>query len=238
MNMRKLILPLLIVTVPAFATGKLFVVVHTTDAIVRNYVCSNGLDGTDNGILVGSAMASSGSFIWHAVGGVAPYRVISPVNSAMGGCITVMDAEGETATGCGTVKVKRINIPVNCENGNQPLPAPAKAKEVKKPQGEVVPTDSMGPVTPVTNDPVELTTKGGAVDTKTPVKRNPTTTPAPTPRPHGSAPVNREPLKGNGQSIGTHSGTTITRPSVPRGTTNTGGSGTNNGTTVTPMKPY
>lgn len=236
--MKVLIFPLLIASIPAMATGTLFVVVHTTDAVVKNYVCSDGLNGTDDGPVVRSSMDSQGSFIWHAVGGTAPYTQISgPSQGSMGGCVTVMDAEGQIATGCGTVGVVKINVPFNCGT-NEPLPIPPakRDQEEKKPGTEAKLRPTTGPLDPVSNDPVEVTTgttTGGVTGTKTPVRN-----PGPThrPKPTTKTPDRTGTQRPTGNNSGTHtSGSTspaATRPS----TGNTGGTGGSNVTSTPPRQ--
>jgi hypothetical protein len=233
--MKALLLPLIIATVPAMATGKLFVVVHTTDAVVKNYVCSDGLNGTENGTVVRSSMASQGSFVWHAVGGTAPYTVVSgPAQGNMGGCITVMDAEGHTATGCGVVGVVKVDVPFNCETNEPMLTAPPKRdKEVKKPTTEAKPDGpTTGPLEPVSNDPVEVTTgtTGGVIGTKTPVRN-----PGPThrPKPTSKSPNRDGTHRPTGNSMGTH---TTSHGTTKPNNGNTGGSNGSSGTTSPPRQ--
>jgi hypothetical protein len=233
--MKALLLPLMIATVPAMATGKLFVVVHTTDAVVKNYVCSDGLNGTENGTVVRSSMASQGSFVWHAVGGTAPYTVVSgPAQGNMGGCITVMDAEGQTATGCGVVGVVKVDVPFNCETNELMPSTPTKRhSEVNKPATEAQSGPTTGPVKPVSNDPVEVTTgttTGGVTTTKTPVRN-----PGPT---HRHKPTSKSPNRDGthrptGNTIGTH---TTSNGTTKPNNGNTGGSNGSSGTTSPPRQ--
>lgn len=235
--MKALLLPLMIATVPAMATGKLFVVVHTTDAVVKNYVCSDGLNGTENGTVVRSSMASQGSFVWHAVGGTAPYTVVSgPAQGNMGGCITVMDAEGQTATGCGVVGVVKVDVPFNCET-NEPMLAapPQRDKEVKKPASESKAPPTTGPFDPVSNDPVEITTgtKGGVTTTKTPV-RNPG--PTPRPRPTTKTPNRTVTPRPSGNTTITHGTGNTNHGTRTPNNGNSGGNGGSSGTTSSPRQ--
>lgn len=233
--MRTWLLPLALLPLSVIAEGKLFVVVHTTDAVVNNYVCSLE-DGTGEAVVVKQTMASSGHFYWHAVGGVAPYTVISPANGTMGGCVTVRDAEGNVATGCGVVGVKQVEIPFNCANEDDPA-TPVKRdrnKPVRTPATTEAPTPK-GPVTGVTNDPVEdppPVTNGGDGTTVRPVDRTPMPDPGTRPDPTGKKPMNRVPphkVHGQGGSMGVQGGGITHTTTAPRAVPNTGGGGTGSG---------
>lgn len=116
--MRTLVLPLLMAALSATASKpeKMFVVIHTTDMVIVNYICyDNANSGADNPIL-GSSIRSTGGYNWHVVGGVAPYTIIkNEMRTMTGGCITVMDAEGTIATSCGTIGVREERQQINCQ---------------------------------------------------------------------------------------------------------------------------
>ncbi len=114
--MRTLIYPLLLGSLSAAASGpdNFHVVVRTTDRMVVNYVCGEATGAGQTGIIVRTEVKAKGNFNWHVVGGVAPYTVLRNEAGAGGGCITVMDAEGHTATGCGTINTVSENLSVDC----------------------------------------------------------------------------------------------------------------------------
>lgn len=115
--MRKVILPLFLAALPAFASGpaKMQVVVHSTDKVVRDYVCNTNNGAGAEATVFRTEVTSQGGFTWHVVGGVAPYRVIQNDENTMKGCITVMDAEGQIATGCSMVGLQRVRVAVDCQ---------------------------------------------------------------------------------------------------------------------------
>jgi hypothetical protein len=118
--MRTLMIPLALVVMPAFAvrpTNSLFVVVHSIDRVVADYVCSGQFAGTSpDALAFRSVVLSQGSMTWHATGGTAPYRVISDVSNGGGECITVMDADGNTASGCGSINEVHVRRSVDCDS--------------------------------------------------------------------------------------------------------------------------
>lgn len=119
--MRKVILPLFMVALPAFASGpaKMQVVVHSTDRVVFDYVCNNNQGAGAEASVFRSEVRSQGGISWHVVGGVAPYRVIQNEENTMKGCITVMDAEGQVATGCSMIGLQRTRVAVDCQGLQQ-----------------------------------------------------------------------------------------------------------------------
>ena len=122
--MRTLTLPLLMAALTATASepGKMIVVVHTSDMVILNYVCfNNTVNEADNPVL-GSCIKSTGGYNWHVTGGVAPYTIVTnEMRTMSGGCITVMDAEGTMATGCGVIGVQQERLAVNCSGTDQTL---------------------------------------------------------------------------------------------------------------------
>jgi hypothetical protein len=128
--MRSLFLPLCAASLAANASGpvKLSVVVHTTDRVVWNYVCSEE-PGRDRPVLR-SELHEKGSWTWHATGGVAPYRVLARQEQGNDRCITVQDAEGNVAQACGVIAERVERQVIDCRQeqeegmGLQAVPAP------------------------------------------------------------------------------------------------------------------
>lgn len=120
--MRNVILPLFMVALPAFAfasgPAKMLVVVHSTDRVVVDYVCNNNQGAGADATVFRTEVRSPGGISWHVVGGVPPYRVVRNENNTIKGCITVMDAEGEMATGCSTIGLQRTRVAVDCQGGD------------------------------------------------------------------------------------------------------------------------
>lgn len=126
--MRALFLPLLMASLSAAAAKpeKMFVVVHTSDRVVAQMVCSKASTMTNENRVIAHEVLRPGSFTWHVVGGVAPYTVIKDETFIGGnGCITVMDGTGQTATGCGVVQVHNELIQVPCRDNEDPCQQPA-----------------------------------------------------------------------------------------------------------------
>lgn len=121
--MRKVILPLFLAALPvfAFASGpaKMLVVVHSTDRVIYEYVCNNNQGAGAEVPVFRTEVRSQGGFSWHVVGGVAPYRVIRNEENTVKGCITVMDAEGQIATGCSMIGLQRTRVAVDCQGLKQ-----------------------------------------------------------------------------------------------------------------------
>lgn len=180
--MRILMIPLLLAALPVMAVNpdKLFVIVHTTDRVVVDYTCSSFLSESDPAAPVfKSVVQSQGSFTWHATGGKAPYRLIRDIDSNGGDCVTVMDADGNTATGCGSIKEVHVRRNVNCESGPDSsrftfiAPHAFQAQPILRSVGHPVPGPVPGP-TPV--DP-----------------KNPGRLPPPPPPPHTPGPDPKKP---------------------------------------------
>lgn len=118
-TMRNVILPLFLVALPAFAfasgPAKMLVVVHSTDRVVVDYVCNNNQGAGEEATVFRTEVLSQGGISWHVVGGVAPYRVIHNENNTIKGCITVMDAEGQIATGCSMIGLQKTRVAVDCQ---------------------------------------------------------------------------------------------------------------------------
>lgn len=135
--MRMLTLPLLLATLAATAADpdKMLVVVHSSSAVVAQYVCNGDEFAGSTGIVVGSEVRSSGVFRWHVVGGKAPYTILKDNWDGVNRCITVQDAEGRIASGCGMIGTQVIKVQVRCNRG--PLPAdpytaPTDSSDAKK----------------------------------------------------------------------------------------------------------
>lgn len=193
--MRTLTIPLLMAALTATASepGKMLVVVHTTDKVIVNYVCSYKTDNHADDPVVGSFIRSSGGYNWHVVGGVAPYTMVrNEMQTMSGGCITVMDAEGTIATGCGVIGVRQERQVVNCGE-NEDLDA--------GPHG-LVPNDSTDKARapwrtePDTTPPVVVDPR----DTYVPPVRGPlpTVDPPVDPKPITNKPEGRTPSTGHG----------------------------------------
>lgn len=102
---------------PAGASGpaKLTVVVHTDDQVVLNYICPDRANAVPN--VVATEVQSPGRFLWHVVGGVAPYTMLGDERMPGGSrCIMVQDAEGNVASGCGVVEVRVMKQWTKCSD--------------------------------------------------------------------------------------------------------------------------
>ena len=120
--MRTFIVLLVLFFAMEVSARNLFVVVYTSDGLVVNYRCANQDPGVNNdAVTVRRVVRSHGRLSWHAVGGMAPYTVIKQERDAGGMvCITVIDAAGNVATGCGVVQVLTTEVAVNCALGEVP----------------------------------------------------------------------------------------------------------------------
>lgn len=121
--MRTLLIPLLLAAVTASAAKpeKMIVVVRTTDKVIVDFTCVGPDGNMGSNALFKSTVADRGQFHWHVVGGTAPYTLVKDeTNSGYGGCITVRDANGQEATGCGVIGVVHKLRRVNCNINNQP----------------------------------------------------------------------------------------------------------------------
>ena len=112
--MRTSILLLAVAAAMTAQAKQLQVVVHTTDAHVVRYICQERVAlGRDNAVR--QVVLSNGRFDWHAVGGVAPYELIDSYKDKDGNvCITVRDAKGDIASGCGVIGNIYQEVVVNC----------------------------------------------------------------------------------------------------------------------------
>lgn len=122
--MRKLTPVLLMAALTATASKpeKMFVVIHTTDKVIVNYICVDKNNNEADNPVLGSYIKSAGGYNWHVVGGVAPYTVVkNEMRSMNSGCITVMDAEGTIATSCGTVGVRQERQEIDCQRKDDDL---------------------------------------------------------------------------------------------------------------------
>ena len=122
--MRTLTIPLLMAALTATASKpeKMFVVIHTTDRVIVNYVCVDKINNEADNPVLGSYIKASGGYDWHVVGGVAPYTIVkNEMQSMNSGCITVMDAEGTIATSCGIIGVRQEQQQINCQRKDDKL---------------------------------------------------------------------------------------------------------------------
>ncbi len=154
------------------------VVVRTTDRVVVNYICTDA--AVEQGItpVFRTFTRSNGNLDWHVVGGQAPFKVVKyDVLPNSGGCITVMDASGQTATGCGTIGEHAEFARVDCntepeEDTTVYRPAPTGNESFNYPVGGRKPLGPdqipVGPDAKGT-DPVDPT-GAGPNDYRPPVK--------------------------------------------------------------------
>jgi hypothetical protein len=113
--MRQLLLLVVMCAGTSLVARDLFVVVHTTDAVVDRFVRTRGSNTVENGATERTVVRRAGSVDWHAVGGRAPYTVINHARSADGTvCVTVIDADGAVATGCGVMQVQTQVVVIPC----------------------------------------------------------------------------------------------------------------------------
>lgn len=103
---------------------ELFVVVYTSDATVVEFYCSDPEGRSDVvAALPVWVQTSQGTFQWHAVGGLAPYTAIRTERSGEGTyCVTVIDAAGNVATGCGVIQTFVQRKAVSCRNWKDDVP--------------------------------------------------------------------------------------------------------------------
>jgi hypothetical protein len=113
MAMRALLfLPLFLPSISALAK-EMIVVVHTRDILVTEYVCRER-SASGSGDAVRSVVTRHGGFNWHVVGGVPPYTVINDEEGGGMMCVTVIDAIGNVASGCGTIQIFTERLTVSC----------------------------------------------------------------------------------------------------------------------------
>lgn len=94
--------------------GRMFVIMHTSDRVVVDYVCMDRLVLGEGGA-IRRVVQKEGGYTWNVVGGVAPYQVIMDDQHLYGSvCITVIDAIGNMARGCGTIELRRHIEEVGC----------------------------------------------------------------------------------------------------------------------------
>lgn len=220
--MRSLILPLCLLAGPAWAGGpsEMYVVVHSRDKIVHEVVCDIDAQADPGTPVLRTVVVAAGGLYWHVAGGVAPYTVVRDDSSNPGGgCITVMDAEGTVATGCGVVATQAVRIAVDCMlEREEPstfglVPNDSTDLSQARHPGRVRPIP--GPVGPLTPDmPVAPTPAGpgpgpapapGPITYRPPVKTPPAPPLPPTPR----TPL---PVKDELRHAGTGHGTPAPRP--------------------------
>ncbi len=116
------------------AARELFVVVYTSDAKVVEYYCGEPepTQGVQERLPVRVQIAHGG-FQWHAVGGLAPYTAIRTERSGVGTyCVTVIDAAGNVATGCGVVQTFTQRKMVSCRTWQDSIPGQLVTMPVPK----------------------------------------------------------------------------------------------------------
>lgn len=188
-TMRTLLIPLMMVAVTATAAkpGKMFVIVRTTDKVIVDFTCVGPDGNIGDNTLLKSMVAENGQFNWHVVGGTAPFTVVKDDTGAgYGGCITVRDANGQEATGCGVVGVVHKLRRVNCNMNTPEQQGSEKNGVYATPPGNkdtcTVPTKcpphAVTPPAVTPSDPTSrLSTPSGKVNSdgnvETPVKRLP-----------------------------------------------------------------
>ncbi len=119
---------LLFATIASCAVAReLFVVVHTSDAMVVEYYCGDPESTSDvQQQLPVRVQIARGGFQWHAIGGLAPYTAIRTEREGVGTyCVTVIDAAGNVATGCGVVQTFTQRKTVSCRTWPDSLPGQA-----------------------------------------------------------------------------------------------------------------
>lgn len=112
--MRSLLLVLLLSSATAASVKGMSVVVYTSDRVVVDYVCTErrALGSRD---AVRRVVQAPGRFNWHVVNGKAPYHVMDQYTDEAGNvCITVMDALGNLASGCGIIAERHVVANVTC----------------------------------------------------------------------------------------------------------------------------
>lgn len=118
-------LSLLFATIASWVFAReLFVVVYTSDAMVVEYYCGEPepTQGVQEQLPVRVQIAHGG-FQWHAIGGLAPYTAIRTERAGVGTyCVTVIDAAGNVATGCGVVQTFTQRKLVSCRTWSDSLP--------------------------------------------------------------------------------------------------------------------
>jgi hypothetical protein len=104
----------LIAGTPEGTAEPLRVVVHSMDAKRTVFVCENIRRGRFDALQTGETF-EPGRVNWRALGGQPPYRLVDDVRDPAGNvCITVMDATGAIATGCGMLLTYTEVVQVNC----------------------------------------------------------------------------------------------------------------------------
>jgi hypothetical protein len=203
---------LLSVGPPTFARS-MFVVVHTIDGLVVNYRCVDFDPGMNNeGVATRSVVRSRGHVSWHVVGGVPPYTVIrNEVGSTGSVCVTVIDAAGNVASGCGVVGMITRDVEVNCGFG-EPEPGIGTVIERSSPSDTI--PDAVEPPKP--RKP--LTERDAEVGFRTSTRREPGVRRESTGAAGGGGvqrefPVRREVTSGSGSGGG---GGVRTMPSAPQ----------------------
>lgn len=124
------------------APERMTVVVHTTDARRTVRRCLRTQD-PPIGFPAIAEEVEPGRITWHVSGGRAPFVLVRDERDLVGNvCITVRDADGREATGCGVVAEQLQEVYVDCTMGlggaksMQPTPQGAsEAPEVKSGAG-------------------------------------------------------------------------------------------------------
>lgn len=242
-NMRALLFPLLMVALSVEAANpeEMIVMVRTTDRVIVDFTCVGQIGYTGSNELFKSEIADRGGLTWSVVGGVAPYTMVKDETNGNEHCITVKDANGREATGCGVIAVVHQVRQVNCLQTEQerlekkgvfsPAPSGVDSASVRYPAPPVSPLTPTG-LTPVSPNPPVQT--GTPVTGVTPV--SPTPVPAPT-EPQ-QPPVIKQEVPETGYTTPRHRTPTTaprTTPHVTNRTNNTttySGGGTSGGGTT------
>jgi len=166
----RILLAFLLLSVGSQAFARtMFVVVYTSDGLAVNYRCSNLDLGVNNeSVAIRRVVRSQGRMSWHVVGGVPPYTVLrNGIGSGGAVCVTVIDAAGTVATGCGVVQVLTQEVMVNCALGEGSTgPVTEYRPEVKEEP------DAKIPVPPTPRKP--LTDRRSEVGELRNIRRGPT----------------------------------------------------------------
>ena len=119
--MRTLLLLLASATTGLCSANRLQVVVYTSDQHIVQYVCSDRL-ALNPERAFRNVVVAAGRVSWHPTGGCAPYELLDNHRDELGNvCITVRDAKGDIAIGCGLIATFYQTVNVPCPA--QPVPA-------------------------------------------------------------------------------------------------------------------
>lgn len=149
---------LLFATIASCAVAReLFVVVHTSDAMVVEYYCGDPQPTIDvQEQLPVWVQIAHGDFQWHAIGGLAPYTAIRTERAGVGTyCVTVVDAAGNVATGCGVVQTFTQRKLVSCRTWGDSIPGHMTAVRVPRTLAEEPGKPRVTPRTAAPERPVQ-----------------------------------------------------------------------------------